>query len=109
LKRDNPADSYHLRNRPQDGCRVAKKHEDVTSNHSVERTFGRKIRNIRLREVHMSKAKFSGASCRARHGARVAFGADDFTGGPDDTSCDQRNVPYSGTEIKNALSRADSR
>jgi hypothetical protein len=47
----------------------------------------------------MFQLKFLGASRRARNGARVAFGADDFADGPDKTACDQRNISYAGSEV----------
>ena len=99
LKRDDPARPNNPRNGSQDRARVAKKHEDVTSHHRVERPLNREISDIRLREVNMFKAEFHGASRRARHGSRVAFGADDFANGPDNATCDYRNVPYSGSEV----------
>jgi hypothetical protein len=103
LKCDDPARPNDLRNGSQDRIRVAKKHEDVTTHHRVEGPLKRESSDIRLREVNMFKAEFHGASGCARDGSRVAFGADDFAGGPDNSTCDQRNVPYSGSEIENTL------
>jgi hypothetical protein len=55
------------------------------------------------------QAQFRHASRCSPDGAGIAFGADDFSGRPDEAARDQSDVTHPGAEVENTLSGTDTR
>src|SRR5437879_2138650 len=109
LKRHDPTRPHNSPDVSQYRDLVAKRHQDVTPDCSIEWLRNGKIRNVGLREPNVFQPQFRHSSRRSGDGTRIAFGADDFPGGPDEAAGDQSDVTRPGAEVENTLSATDTR